>query len=80
MKSQQAVVIRLEKLCVQRGMNVNQLAYLAGVHPSTVRSIFNGNSLNPGIVTIKKLCDGLNVSIYDFFTDQMFKKLEQEIE
>ncbi len=80
MKSYEAVVIRLEVLRVEQGMKIRELAYIAGVHPSTVKSIFNGESKNPGIVTIKKLCDGLNISILDFFTDDMFDKLEQEIE
>ena len=80
MKSREAVVIRLEKIQNQRGMSPNQLAYIAGVHPSTVKSIMSGESKNPGIVTIKKLCDGLDVSFYDFFVDLMFKELEQEID
>ena len=66
MKIREALVIRIEGLCVQRGKNVSQLAYDAGVHPSTVKSIINGNSKNPGIVTIKKLCDGLGIDFYEF--------------
>ena len=80
MKSREAIVIRLEFYCKEKGVNPNKLAYIAGVHPSTIKSIKSGCSKNPGIVTIKKLCDGLNVSFYDFFTDEMFQKLEQEIE
>lgn len=80
MKSCEAVVVRLENLCVKRGINFSQLAYDAGVHPSTVKSIVNGNSKNPGIATITKLCDGLNITIYEFFGDVMFLELEQEIE
>ena len=80
MKSQEAIVIRLVKLCEKRGVKASQLAYVAGVHPSTVKSIMNGSSKNPGIVTIKKLCDGLEISFPDFFMDLMFFELEQEIE
>ena len=80
MKSREAIVVRLEFLCEKKGVNANRLAYIAGVHPSTIKSIINGNSQNPGIVTIKKLCDGLDVSFYDFFKDGMFQELEQEIE
>ncbi len=80
MKSREAIVIRLEFFFEERGVSVNKLAYVAGVHPSTVKSIINGESQNPGIVTIKKLCDGLDVSFYDFFMHTMFKELEQEIE
>ena len=80
MKSREAIVIRLEFYCKKKGVNPNKLAYIAGVHPSTIKSIKSGISKNPGIVTIKKLCDGLDVSFYDFFTDEMFQELEQEIE
>ena len=80
MKSREAIVVRLEFLFEEKGVSATQLAYRAGVHPSTVKSIINGNSQNPGIVTIKKLCDGLNVSFYDFFEDSLFQELEQEIE
>lgn len=80
MKSREAVVIRLEEICVEKGKNAHQLAYDAGVHPSTIKSIINGNSKNPGIVTIKKLCDGLDVTVYEFFHTIMFEELEQEIE
>lgn len=80
MKSREAIVIRLETLCVQRGVNASKLAYGAGVHPSTVKSIINGDSKNPGVVTIKKLCDALDVTISEFFVDGVFQTLEQEIE
>ncbi len=80
MKSREAVVVRLEFYCKKRGVNLNKLAYIAGVHPSTIKSIASGSSKNPGICTIKKICDGLDVTFYDFFTDEMFQKLEQEIE
>lgn len=80
MKSYEAVIIRLSILCRQRGVKASKLAYIAGVHPSTLKSIINGESKNPGISTIKKLCDGLDISIHDFFTDVMFDELEQEIE
>ncbi len=79
MKAREAVVIRLEVLLQQRGINPSQLAYDAGVHPSTVKSIMNGNSKNPGICTIKKLCDGLDIEFTDFFQDEVFDTLEQEI-
>ncbi len=80
MKSREAIVIRLEFFFEEKGLNINKLSYIAGVHPSTIKSIINGNSQNPGIVTIKKLCDGLDISFYEFFGDGIFKDLEQEIE
>ena len=69
MKSREAIVIRLAFYCKEKGVNLNELSYIAGVHPSTIKSIASGSSKNPGIVTIKKICDGLDVSFYDFFTD-----------
>ena len=73
------VVKRIRELCAERGITPNALSYLSGVSQSTVKSILNGESKNPGIVTIKKLCDGLEISVIDFFNTEEFKNLEQEI-
>ena len=75
----QAVKRRFEELCYQKGMNFCKLASLSGVPYTTVKSIFYGQSKNPGISTIKKLCDGLDISITDFFDTEYFKALEQEL-
>ena len=60
-------------------MAINALARSAGVHPSTLKSIVNGKSKNPGIVTLKMLCDGLDISLIEFFDTDEFRNLEQEI-
>ncbi len=73
------VVKRIYELCEMRGITPNALSYLAGVSQSTIKSILNGESKNPGIVTLKKLCDGLEISIVDFFNTPDFINLEQEI-
>lgn len=73
------VVERIRELCAERSITPNALSYLSGISQSTVKSILNGESKNPGIVTIKKLCDGLEISIVDFFDTEEFKNLEQEI-
>lgn len=73
------VVKRIYELCKEREITPNALSYMAGVSQSTIKSILNGKSKNPGIVTIKKLCDGLDISIIDFFNTDDFKNLEQEI-
>lgn len=70
---------RLVTLCKKRGLAFNALAHFSGVHPSTVKGIMNGASQNPGIVTLKKLCDGLEISICEFFDTEVFRNLEQEI-
>lgn len=73
------VVKRILELCEEREITPNALSYLAGISQSTIKSILNGESKNPGIVTIKKICDGFEISIIDFFDTEDFKKLEQEI-
>lgn len=61
------VVNRIYELCRERGITPNALSYLAGISQSTIKSILNGESKNPGIVTLKKICDGLDITIVDFF-------------
>lgn len=73
------VVERIYDLCREREITPNALSYLAGISQSTIKSILNGESRNPGIVTIKKICDGLDISIVDFFDTQKFSALEQEL-
>lgn len=79
MDTREAVVKRTRDLCKSRGITPNALSNLAGVPQATVKSILNGESQNPGIVTLKKLCDGLDISITEFFEDDIFRELEQEI-
>lgn len=79
MDTREAVVKRTRDLCKKRGITPNALSNLAGVPQATVKSILNGESQNPGIVTLKKLCDGLDISITEFFEDDIFRELEQEI-
>lgn len=80
MKTKEAVTQRILQLCEEKRIAVNTLGNNAGVNPSTIYSILNGKSQNPGIVTIKKLCDGLNISLAEFFSADIFLELEQEIE
>lgn len=74
-----AVKKRFDELCLQKDMNYCQLANISGVPYTTVKSIFYNQSKNPGIATIKKLCDGLEISITEFFDTEYFRNLEQEI-
>ena len=73
------VVNRMNELIKERNITPNGLSYLSGASQSTIKSILNGESKNPGIVTIKKLCDGLEISIVDFFNTDDFAQLEQEL-
>lgn len=75
----EAVKKRFDELCFQRDLNYCTLARISGVPYTTVKSIFYNQSQNPGISTIKKLCDGLEISITDFFDTDYFRNLEQEI-
>jgi transcriptional regulator with XRE-family HTH domain len=75
----EAVVKRLKSLCAENNITPNGLGYISGVPQSTIKSIMNGESQNPGIVTIKKLCDGFDISIIEFFNSPLFDNLEQEI-
>ena len=80
MKTRDAVAQRIEELCKHNNITINKLANKAAVPPSTVKNIIYGVSKNPGIVTIKMLCDGLDISLIDFFNSDYFSELEQEIE
>ena len=73
------VVDRMNELIKERNITPNGLSYLSGVSQSTIKSTLNGESKNPGIVTIKKMCDGLEISIVDFFNTDDFAQLEQEL-
>ena len=79
MNTQQAVAARILDLCNQRDLAINTLANLSGVPPSTVYSILGEKSQNPGIVSLKKICDGLDISLREFFDCDLFDHLEQEI-
>lgn len=79
MNISEAVSERILELCRDNGITVNKLSTISGVTQSTVNDIVNRRSKNIGIVTIKKLCDGLNISITDFFNTSTFSRLEQEL-
>ena len=70
---------RILYLCEEKKMTINKLATESGVAPSTIKNILYGKSQNPGIVTLKMLCDGLGITLIDFFNTEEFEKLEQEI-
>ena len=60
-------------------MTINKLATESGVAPSTIKNILYGKSQNPGVVTLKMLCDGMGISLTEFFDTSDFKNLEQEM-
>ena len=79
MNSKDAVVRRIQALCLERGLAINALANQCGVSPSTFYSILNYKSHNPGIVSIQKICDGLGISVRQFFDDPLFDDLDPVI-
>ena len=79
MNTKEAVAKRILELCEERNMAINALATVSGVSPSTIYSMLNKKSKNPGVVSLKKLCDGLEISIREFFNSELFDDLEQEI-
>lgn len=79
MNISQAVARRIIELCRNRNITVNRLSTISGVTQSTVNDIVNHKARNVGIITIKKLCDGLEITITEFFDTDYFKSLEQEI-
>lgn len=79
MSTYETVKNRLIFLCGEKGITINKLSAKSGIAPSTVKNILYGKSVNPGIVTLKKLCDGLDISLIEFFNTKEFENLEQEI-
>ena len=75
----EAVKLRILELCQQRNISVNKLATISGVTQSTINNIVSGRNNSTTISTIKKLCDGLDISIEDFFCSDLFRHLEQEV-
>lgn len=80
MKIKEAVVKRFLQICDERDIKPNTLATESGVTPSTVYSMLNENRKDISIVTIKKLADGLGITLGEFFSTPEFDELEQEIE
>ena len=79
MNTKEAVAKRIIQLCQERNIATNNLANISGVAPSTIYSMLNEKSQNPGVVSIKKLCDGLEISLREFFDSSIFDDIEQEI-
>ncbi len=75
-----AVQLRILGLCREREISVNKLCTISGVTQSTVNNIIGGRNHSVTLSTIQKLCDGLEISIPEFFNDPMFLNLEQELQ
>ncbi len=75
----EAVKERILQLCVERNITINKLGTMSGVTQSTINNIVSGRNNSTTIATIKKLCDGLDITILEFFSSDVFNNLEQEI-
>jgi transcriptional regulator with XRE-family HTH domain len=80
MRIGEAVRQRIIELCRQQELTVNRLSNISGVTQSTVNNIVSGRNRSATVSTIKKLCDGLGITIQEFFASELFSDLEQEVE
>lgn len=74
-----AVRNRILRLCAERNITINKLATLSALPPSSVKNILYGKSNDPKLLTLKKLCDGLEITLGEFFSTEEFDSLEPEI-
>lgn len=75
----EAIRERILELCREQNISINKLCGMSGVTQSTINNIVSGRNNSATVSTIKKLCDGLGISIEDFFNSELFRNLEQEI-
>lgn len=78
MKLNDAVAKKLLKICSEKNISINRLATICCLTQSTVQNIIDGNSSNPKLLTIVRICDGLNISLKDFFDDELFNNIDRE--
>lgn len=79
MRISEAVKLRILELCRQHDITVNKLSTICGITQSTLNNIVSGRNSTTTVSTIKKICDGLEITILDFFTAPLFENMEQEI-
>lgn len=75
----EAVKERILQLCAENDMSINKLCTISGVTQSTVNNIVSGRNNSATVSTIQKLCDGLGITIVDFFSDEVFRDIEPEV-
>ena len=79
MRVNEAVRLRILELCQQNNITLNKLSTICGITQSTLNNVISGRNSTTTVSTIQKICDGLEITILDFFTSPLFKNLEQEI-
>ncbi len=75
---QEAIKLRVLKLCKEQNITINKLAMLSGINQSTVNSLIDGSSKNPKLLTIIRICYGFNINLNEFFDDTIFNDIEDD--
>ena len=75
----EATKLRIKELCCKKEITVNKLSTICGLTQSTLNNIVSGRNNSTTVSTVKKICDGLEITIQDFFNSELFDNLEQEI-
>ncbi|MGE5456558.1 MAG: helix-turn-helix domain-containing protein [Ignavibacteriales bacterium] len=78
MKLSKAISKKLLKICDEQNISVNKLASICCLTQSTIQNIIDEKSKNPKMLTIVRICDGLNIELKDFFNDELFKNIDRE--
>ena len=78
MKLNKAITEKINTILVEKNITVNRLATMSCLTQSTVESLLNGQSKNPKLLTIVRICDGLNISLSEFFDDDLFVNIDRE--
>ena len=76
MEIREAIKIRIKELCNEKSITIYELGKLSGIRATTIYSIIDGKSNNPSIISIENICKGLNVSVRDFFDDELFDNID----
>lgn len=78
MKLREAMSKKLLKICDEKDISINKLATICCLTQSTVQNIIEGNSVNPKLLTIVRICDGLGITLEEFFADELFTNIDRE--
>lgn len=78
MRISEAISKKINKICKERNISVNKLASMSLLTQSTVQHLVNGDSKNPKLLTIIRICDGLGMSLQEFFADDLFRNMDRE--
>ena len=78
MRISEAISKKLNKICKERNISVNKLANMSLLTQSTVEHLVNGDGKNPKLLTIIRICDGLGMSLQEFFADDWFRNMDRE--